>query len=72
MKKYTKYEFIQNTNNKELNDLFEKPSYNDIDDKKNTNSLDEGGYAEINSLDIISIIAVIGMIISFLLFKVVS
>ena len=72
MKRYKKYEFIQNTNNKELNDLFENPSYNEIEEKKNSNSLDEGGYAEVNSLDIMSVIALIGMIISFLLFKVVS
>ena len=28
MEKYKKYEFIENTNNKELYSLFKKPNYN--------------------------------------------
>lgn len=70
MKRYRKYEFIENTNNKELNNLFENPSYEDIEKMKNKSN--EEGYADINSIDIIAIIAVIGMIISFLVSRVVS
>ena len=70
MKRYRKYEYIENTNNKELNNLFENPSYEDIEKMKNKSN--EEGYADINSIDIIAIIAVIGMIISFLVSRVVS
>ncbi len=70
MKRYKKYEFIENTNNKELNNLFENPSYEEIE--KMNNRSNEEGYADINSIDIIAIIAVIGMIISFLVSRVVS
>ena len=70
MKRYRKYEFIENTDNKELNDLFENPSYDEIENTNKRNT--EEGYADINSIDIIAIIAFIGMIVSFLVFRVVS
>ena len=66
MEKYTKYEFIQNTKNKELNDLFENPSYEDIEAHKNKTT-NKGGYAES-----VFIIAVLVMFVSYILFKVVS
>lgn len=72
MKRYTKYEFIENTNNKELNDLFENPSYEEISSKDNNELLGQEGYANVAYFDMFAIIAVLGMIISFLIFKVVS
>ena len=71
MEKYTKYEFIQNTKNKELNTLFENPSYEEIEAHKNKTN-NQGGYAESKSLDLVFIIAVLVMIVSYILFKVVS
>ena len=71
MKKYTKYEFIENNNNKELQELFQNPSYDQIEDLKNPKS-NENGYTETLTLNIIVSIAIIGMILSFILFKVVS
>ena len=72
MKRYTKYEFIENTNNKELNDLFENPTYEEISKKENNELLGQEGYANVAYFDMFAIIAVLGMIISFLIFKVVS
>ena len=71
MEKYTKYEFIQNTKNKELNKLFENPSYEEIEAHKNNHSK-QGGYAESKTLDLVFIIAVLVMVVSYILFKVVS
>ena len=71
MEKYKKYEFIENTNNKELYSLFKKPNYNEIEALKKE-TLDQRGFLVVSSIDLIFIMSFIGMILSFIVFKMVS